>query len=821
MAANRFGRIDEERLGTLVIVGLAVGVFGFFGFRELVSEPGIVLGIVGLGFAPLLLAGLIVCWMVATGTRRGAAPVLAMGLAAIGVAGAAAANDMGLNIVVTGLVGGVLIIARSFLVSYQRRAGIHSGKHSGLSFGLAMTWLVLAGLIGDGLTALRLAALAIVTFHLLTLGTWFDELVDRLEGWRRQLMAERTEPAESFGNFEPMAGAAPGDELILTPEQRRVIARIRAFIEANYDKWGEIDFIQPINSPRYMIYGIKQPLTIKKGTFVDRSDDLAAALGIQQSKVMISQNERGFQVEIAKENPDAVHFDTAIESWGHMCKHPLEIICGVNPYDEPVISRLDEASSPHTLTAGTTGSGKSIWLHTALVQLLLRNSPQELRILWGDAGLTTQSLYSEIPHLWRPLVKEQLEMIHQLRELQEERNRRARMFDEHGVQSLHELEQATGERLPRILYLVDEAATLTDSSDADNVGKPFKEILKNLLENSRKFGFHIILGIQRPMVDTLGRGVRDLLARRIIFKLQQAEHSEIILDGDPRAAKLRGSGDGIFKQADSERFQALFLADKLEEAPKGHMHLRDYIKQIIEQHGGPNDFGSQQEEAKKASEVAISAKSDFAAEHRETVSDLEWAILRALDKGMSNVIESYDDREWSPAGLLPFLHKVLPQSHPLVDAVDAEQVASTLGRLFQPERTKIWTLNREYLESRMAEQRRITARERDIVSGLLSFIAATPEKPDTLRTDKLLIHVNRPGTDGAVRSEPITADEINAALERLITPFAMGHRSWGRVRAVGKAYLNQPAAEATEPPRPETRRRVDVARIASRPTIER
>lgn len=263
-----------------------------------------------------------------------------------------------------------------------------------------------------------------------------------------------------------------------------------------------------------------------------------------------------------------------------------------------------------------------------------------------------------------------------------------------------------------------------------------------------------------------------------------------------------------------QRFSGLFLPETI--GLKAGVDIHAELARITEKWGGPRSL-SESPHAKAVAEAAL--KGRFAAEHRETISDVEWAVLRGLDKGMANIVDSFDDRDWTPEALLPFVVRVIPDGHPLADSINADQIAQVLARLLAPEKERIWSVSREFLEPRMAADRRISLREHDIVEGLMSYIAVNEQKPETLRTDKLLPHVNKVGAGGSVRAEPIAADEISAALDRLFTPFAMGHNSWGRIRTVAKKYLNQPAAEVASATAP--RRRPSVEEIVARPSIER
>ena len=258
---------------------------------------------------------------------------------------------------------------------------------------------------------------------------------------------------------------------------------------------------------------------------------------------------------------------------------PYRFVFGVDPFGEPLYASIDDPMFPHMLLAGTTASGKSIFVHSMLAQLLLNDSPTDLRVLFLDAGLATQFPYAEVPHLWSPLVDSREAALDQLQSVLDEMETRVRLFTEMGADDLDcYMRILPGAEMPVILVVIDESARFTHDKEIKDSYLPK---IMSLLRLGRKYGIHVLLGVQRPMADILGVGMKDSLGQRFILRLEAPEHSENVLDGDTAAVGLSGYGDGIFRRGDDViRFQGLYLPE-YEDKPSGHLTVPGAVAAII------------------------------------------------------------------------------------------------------------------------------------------------------------------------------------------------------------------------------------------------
>jgi DNA segregation ATPase FtsK/SpoIIIE, S-DNA-T family len=215
----------------------------------------------------------------------------------------------------------------------------------------------------------------------------------------------------------------------------------------------------------------------------------------------------------------------------------LPLALGVTTAGEPVV--VDLATCPHLLVAGATGAGKSVGLNVMLCSLLLNNSPAELQLLLIDAKLVEFARYRGLPHLHCPPVTEVQEAIEKLQWAVEEMERRYLRFVDADVNDIDSFNSESGQRLPRIVVVIDEYADLTSVK-----GREVEGAVCRLAQKARGAGIHLIVATQRPSVDVITGVIKANFPSRIAYKVSQSEDSKTIL-GQTGAQLLIGDGDSL------------------------------------------------------------------------------------------------------------------------------------------------------------------------------------------------------------------------------------------------------------------------------------
>ncbi len=218
----------------------------------------------------------------------------------------------------------------------------------------------------------------------------------------------------------------------------------------------------------------------------------------------------------------------------------------------------DLADAPHLLVAGSTGSGKSVFLHVLIESLLRGPRSRFTRLVLVDPKRVEFGDFSSSPHLACPIVEEPDETDRLLSTLIETMEDRYRILAGKGYKNIGELyEQEQNPQMPYLVAVLDEVADLFLSER----GKELKTSIIKLAQKSRAVGIHLVLATQRPSADIIDGLIKANFPTRIAFRTSSQVDSRVILDRNGAEA-LFGKGDGLFVSPTDEqpvRFQGAFL----------------------------------------------------------------------------------------------------------------------------------------------------------------------------------------------------------------------------------------------------------------------
>jgi S-DNA-T family DNA segregation ATPase FtsK/SpoIIIE len=208
---------------------------------------------------------------------------------------------------------------------------------------------------------------------------------------------------------------------------------------------------------------------------------------------------------------------------------------------------------PHMLIAGTTGSGKSGCINTILTSVLLRATPDDVRMILIDPKRIELSFYEQIPHLLAPVVSSPKEATAVLANVINEMERRYEALSKVRARNLPEANRAFRERgeptLPYLLVVIDELADLMMISP-----QAVEDAIIRLAQKSRAVGIHLVLATQRPSVDVITGMIKANVPSRIAFAVSSQTDSRVIID-QGGAESLLGQGDMLFKPLGTSRLQ--------------------------------------------------------------------------------------------------------------------------------------------------------------------------------------------------------------------------------------------------------------------------
>lgn len=219
----------------------------------------------------------------------------------------------------------------------------------------------------------------------------------------------------------------------------------------------------------------------------------------------------------------------------------LPICAGVDIEGEPFV--FDLTVAPHIFVAGTTGSGKSVCLHSMILSLLYNQSVNDLKLCLIDPKRVEFSYYEKLSNLYGgSVVYDHDSALNILLELVAELAFREKKLSDSGVRDISEYRNLSthAENFPRIVVIIEEVADLLMQA------KSIEEPLIRLAQKGRASGIHLILATQRPDSETFKGLLRSNIPSRIALTVQKSSESKIILD-ETGAEKLSGKGDMLLK----------------------------------------------------------------------------------------------------------------------------------------------------------------------------------------------------------------------------------------------------------------------------------
>ncbi len=303
---------------------------------------------------------------------------------------------------------------------------------------------------------------------------------------------------------------------------------------------------------------------VKVAGVINRTNDLSLALkGVPIRMVYPMKGKTTIGIEVPRNPRELIYLDEVLQSQVFRdSNYRLPIAMGKDAYGDAAV--IDLASTPHFLVAGTTGAGKSVFINTLLVSLIIKLSPKKLRLIMIDPKQLELALYATLPHLIMPVITDSSIASVSLLWAIDEMERRYSLLKDFGVKNIdgfnkkvkiagHELlckinkyyedADAMDFEMPFIVIVVDEFADLVLSKS----GKAIENSISRLAAKARASGIHIVLATQRPSTDVITGVIKANFPTRVAFRVTTNTDSRVIMD-TPGAEKLLGKGDMLFKQ---------------------------------------------------------------------------------------------------------------------------------------------------------------------------------------------------------------------------------------------------------------------------------
>ncbi|NOX53186.1 MAG: DNA translocase FtsK [Planctomycetes bacterium] len=315
----------------------------------------------------------------------------------------------------------------------------------------------------------------------------------------------------------------------------------------------------PIVGPTFLRFALRPGRGVRVRQIEQRASEIQLRLGLDVAP-FLSVGEGDVLVDLPRPDRQTV----VLADVRNQLPEPApvqgcsKLLLGVDLNGQLRFGDLSEPENAHFLVAGTTGSGKTEWLRTAIASLMLTNTRETLQLLLIDPKRNGFPFLKDSPFLWRPIVYlDEQDPVEVLEELAQEMERRYRRMG--GADSLAEHVRKEGTPLPRIACFCDEFADLV-TVDAKQ-RKAVEQVICRLGQKARAAGIHLILATQQPSRQVVTGALKTNLPARVALRTTQAIESRMLLD-EGGAERLLGLGDLLFKDIGRpRRLQGVYLPE--------------------------------------------------------------------------------------------------------------------------------------------------------------------------------------------------------------------------------------------------------------------
>ncbi len=325
--------------------------------------------------------------------------------------------------------------------------------------------------------------------------------------------------------------------------------------------------IRIVPGPTVTRYEIELAPGVKVNKVTNLSNDIAYALAAADVRILAPiPGKSAIGVEVPNRKRQLVTLGDVLSSEEAQADHdPMLVGLGMDVSGRSRLLRLTEL--PHVLIAGATGAGKSSCINSLLTSILMRATPEEVRLILVDPKRVELGQYNDVPHLLTRVITNPKKAADALQWAVSEMDRRYDLLADAGVRDIESyreswdaggLDEEMFDRFPFIVIVVDELNDLMMVA-----GKIVEDSIVRIAQMARAVGIHLVLATQRPSVNVITGVIKANVPSRLAFSVASQTDSRVIID-QGGADKLVGLGDMLVvtsREPKAERVQGSFVSE--------------------------------------------------------------------------------------------------------------------------------------------------------------------------------------------------------------------------------------------------------------------
>ena len=414
---------------------------------------------------------------------------------------------------------------------------------------------------------------------------------------------QKPQPVRAAASATPMPGyELPPPELLTlgggAGQSKRALDETARELEDTLVQHGvDARLTRIVPGPTVTRYEIELSPGVKVARVTGLAHDIAYALATPDVRILAPIPGRSaIGVEVPNKRRQLITLGDILRSpEAKEATHPLDVGLGMDI--SGAASMLNLSELPHVLIAGATGAGKSSCINAVVTSILMRSTPEEVRLILVDPKRVELGQYNEVPHLLTRVITSPKKAVDALEWAVREMDRRYDLLAEAAVRDIlgyhdkYDTGQLEGERFDRFPYIAIVVDELNDLMIV--AGRAVEDAIVRIAQMARAVGIHLVLATQRPSVDVITGVIKANVPSRLAFSVASQADSRVILDS-AGAEKLVGLGDMIIVTARDpkpERIQGAWVSEEEIHAVvdwvKGQRETR-YDKSVLEEAAAQN-----------------------------------------------------------------------------------------------------------------------------------------------------------------------------------------------------------------------------------------